>query len=159
MDEPWALDYVTHGGKPERVFMKPGDIVLYEGASTLHGRKDPLKGDSFTNIFFHFRSSSWLPKVQQKLDNYWQQRGAYTSVSGTQLTSLDLDAPKIERFLSSKDKCFPLRTRVDPLLIEGRFMELPAEDKYDPAFFSKKNTEEKSKIRGGFSSNRIQLEF
>ena len=89
MDEPWALDYVTHQNVPERVFMQPGDIVLYEGASMIHGRKvlgrifarvlyptglllratccagfkDPLRGDSFTNVFFHFRSEKWLPEV------------------------------------------------------------------------------------------------
>ena len=50
MDEPWALDYVTHEGVEERVFQTPGDIVLYEGASMMHGRKDALKGDQFTNI-------------------------------------------------------------------------------------------------------------
>lgn len=34
MDEPWALDYVTHEGVEERVYQTPGDIVLYEGASS-----------------------------------------------------------------------------------------------------------------------------
>ena len=43
MDEPWALDYVTHQGQHERYFMEPGDIALYEGASVMHGRADPLK--------------------------------------------------------------------------------------------------------------------
>jgi hypothetical protein len=63
MDKPWSLDYVTHQGKEEKVYMESGDIVLYEGASTLHGRKDALEGDQFTNVFFHFRSPKWYPLV------------------------------------------------------------------------------------------------
>jgi hypothetical protein len=66
MDKPWSLDYVTHQGVAEKVFMKSGDIVLYEGASMLHGRKDALEGDQFTNVFFHFRSPNWYPQVSTR---------------------------------------------------------------------------------------------
>lgn len=103
MDKPWALDYVTHQGKPERVFMKPGDIVLYEGASMLHGRKDALEGDQFTNVFFHFRSPNWLPAVQKKLDGYWDARRAFEDAAGGALTSLG-QAPPMQRHWASDDQ-------------------------------------------------------
>jgi len=34
--------------------MEPGDMVLYESHSILHGRPFPLKGRYFANIFIHF---------------------------------------------------------------------------------------------------------
>jgi len=34
--------------------MDPGDMVLYESHSLLHGRPFPLKGRYFANIFIHF---------------------------------------------------------------------------------------------------------
>jgi prolyl 4-hydroxylase len=34
--------------------MEPGDMVLYESGSLIHGRPFPLVGRSFANIFIHF---------------------------------------------------------------------------------------------------------
>jgi hypothetical protein len=111
--------------------MKPGDIVMYEGASTMHGRKDPLKGDQFTNIFFHFRTSKWLPAVTAKLDKYWDQRGEFERASGRHLTSLG-EADKLELHWKSSDQCMPIRSRTDPLMPYGHFMDLPPADTWDP---------------------------
>jgi prolyl 4-hydroxylase len=45
--------------------MEPGDMVLYESHSIIHGRPFPLKGRFFANIFIHFEpvyeESSELP--------------------------------------------------------------------------------------------------
>ena len=35
-------------------FMQPGDMVLYESHSVLHGRPFPLKGRYYANVFIHF---------------------------------------------------------------------------------------------------------
>jgi prolyl 4-hydroxylase len=35
--------------------MTPGDVVLYESHSVLHGRPFPLRGKYFANIFVHFK--------------------------------------------------------------------------------------------------------
>ena len=67
MDQPWGLDYVTHEGKEGSAMMLPGEVMLYESASGLHGRKTPLQGDEFTNIFYHFRSPNWEPQVLPSL--------------------------------------------------------------------------------------------
>lgn len=34
--------------------MAPGDMVLYESHSVIHGRPFPLKGKYFANVFVHF---------------------------------------------------------------------------------------------------------
>ena len=54
VDEPWPLEVYGHDGKATNVTMEPGDMVLYESHSVLHGRPFPLKGRFYANIFIHF---------------------------------------------------------------------------------------------------------
>jgi len=54
LDEPWPLEVYGHDGKAVNVTMEPGDMVLYESHSVLHGRPFPLKGRFVANIFIHF---------------------------------------------------------------------------------------------------------
>lgn len=54
VDEPWPLEVIGHDGKAHNVTMEPGDMVLYESHSVLHGRPFPLKGRYYANVFIHF---------------------------------------------------------------------------------------------------------
>ena len=81
VDEPWPLEVIGHDGKAHNVTMLPGDLVLYESHSILHGecisfdnhfrkylslltctpyfpmitgRPFPLKGRFMANVFIHF---------------------------------------------------------------------------------------------------------
>lgn len=54
VDEPWPIEVYGHDGKAYNVTMEPGDMVLYESHSVLHGRPFPLKGRFYANIFIHF---------------------------------------------------------------------------------------------------------
>ena len=54
LDEPWPLEVYGHDGKATNVTMEPGNMVLYESHSVLHGRPFPLKGRFMANIFVHF---------------------------------------------------------------------------------------------------------
>jgi len=54
VDEPWPLEVIGHDGKAYNVTMEPGDMVLYESHSVLHGRPFPLKGRFYANVFIHF---------------------------------------------------------------------------------------------------------
>lgn len=54
VDEPWPIEVYAHDGKAYNVTMEPGDMVLYESHSVLHGRPFPLKGRFYANIFIHF---------------------------------------------------------------------------------------------------------
>lgn len=53
-DEPWPIEVIGHDGFAYNVTMEPGDMVLYESHSVLHGRPFPLKGRFYANIFIHF---------------------------------------------------------------------------------------------------------
>jgi prolyl 4-hydroxylase len=54
VDEPWPIEVIGHDRKAHNVTMEPGDMVLYESHSILHGRPFPLKGRYFANLFVHF---------------------------------------------------------------------------------------------------------
>ena len=56
VDEEWPLEVYGHrnGGKAVNVTMKPGDMVLYESHSVIHGRPFPFRGKFFANLFVHF---------------------------------------------------------------------------------------------------------
>ena len=42
------------------------DLVLYESATIFHGRPIPFRGNSFVNLFVHFKTDDWI-EVEQKL--------------------------------------------------------------------------------------------
>lgn len=52
--EPWPLEVIGHDGIARNVTMEPGDMVLYESHSVMHGRPFPLKGKYYANVFIHF---------------------------------------------------------------------------------------------------------
>jgi hypothetical protein len=43
-----------HDGVARNVTMEPGEIILYESHSVIHGRPYPLAGRFFANVFLHF---------------------------------------------------------------------------------------------------------
>lgn len=44
INEPWPVEVISHDGRAHNVTMVPGDMVLYESHSVLHGRPFPLSG-------------------------------------------------------------------------------------------------------------------
>lgn len=50
VDEPWPIEVYAHDGKAYNITMEPGDMVLYESHSVLHGRPFPLKGRYYANV-------------------------------------------------------------------------------------------------------------
>jgi hypothetical protein len=54
VEEDWPLEVYDHDGVAHNVTMQPGDMVLYESHSVIHGRPFPLNGKYFANVFVHF---------------------------------------------------------------------------------------------------------
>lgn len=69
VEEDWFLEVYGHDGKATNVSMKPGDMILYESHSVIHGRPFPLNGKYYANVFVHFEpmgdtnSTDELPDV------------------------------------------------------------------------------------------------
>mmetsp|Transcript_26417 Transcript_26417/g.72641 ORF Transcript_26417/g.72641 Transcript_26417/m.72641 type:complete len:449 (+) Transcript_26417:137-1483(+) len=60
VDEPWPLEVYDRSGKAVNITMEPGDMILYESHSLIHGRPFPLKGRYMANVFIHFEPiESW----------------------------------------------------------------------------------------------------
>jgi prolyl 4-hydroxylase len=54
VDEDWPFEVIGHDGQAYNVTMKPGEMILYESHSILHGRPFSLQGRYYANVFVHF---------------------------------------------------------------------------------------------------------
>lgn len=52
--KPWPLEIEDHYYRKHEVFLRPGEMLLYESARLLHSRTTPFQGERFANIFCHF---------------------------------------------------------------------------------------------------------
>jgi prolyl 4-hydroxylase len=55
----WALDIMGHDGTWHKVYMEPGEILLYESASVLHGRNNPFLGKFYRSMFIHYKLKNY----------------------------------------------------------------------------------------------------
>jgi prolyl 4-hydroxylase len=55
----WALDVMGHDGNWHKVYMEPGEILLYESAAVLHGRDEPFKGNFYRGMFIHYKLKNY----------------------------------------------------------------------------------------------------
>ena len=60
--DDWALDFQTHNGDWEKVYLQPGQMVLYESAACSHGRNDRFEGTYYRNLFIHYTLTDWKLK-------------------------------------------------------------------------------------------------
>ena len=58
------MTVIDHHNKREKLYLKPGEMALYESAKILHGRQFPLDGDYFDNLFIHFTVTKDVTKYQ-----------------------------------------------------------------------------------------------
>ena len=50
----WALDLQDHEGNWQKVYLEPGQMLLYESAVCSHGRNKPFEGLFYRNFYCHF---------------------------------------------------------------------------------------------------------
>jgi len=65
VEEDWPIEVIGHDGKAHNITMEPGDMVLYESHSVLHGRPFALKGKFYANVFIHFEPLEPYAEQQQ----------------------------------------------------------------------------------------------
>lgn len=59
--QPWPVEVYSHDGQAHNVSMLPGDCVLYESHTVLHGRPFPLKGKFYVSINLPFSTTRTTP--------------------------------------------------------------------------------------------------
>lgn len=66
-DTSWPLIAYDHNNNMESIYMTDkDDLVLYESATIFHGRPIPFRGNSFVNLFVHFKTDDWI-EVENKI--------------------------------------------------------------------------------------------
>lgn len=57
--EDWPLHFQSHDGEWHKVYAEPGDMILYESATCMHGRPDRFKGTFYRNFYVHYKLRDW----------------------------------------------------------------------------------------------------
>jgi len=65
--EDWPLELYAHDGNAYNVTLSPGDMLLYEGHSIIHGRPFPFVGEYYANIYIHFEPIGYSIEQQQQI--------------------------------------------------------------------------------------------
>jgi prolyl 4-hydroxylase len=55
VDEEWYLNVEDYYNHKHEIALQPQCMVFYEGRNLLHGRAQPFEGDSYVNLFIHFK--------------------------------------------------------------------------------------------------------
>jgi len=64
--QPWALTTENKYDPPADHLLGDGhDVALYEAATLAHGRPEPLDGDVYANLFFHYAPHDWAEQVER----------------------------------------------------------------------------------------------
>ena len=75
MDKNWPLLVIDNQGNKRKVFLEPGEMILYESAKMPHGRQIPLEGEFYDNLFVHFcvadtEQEFYFQKISKYLDHH-----------------------------------------------------------------------------------------
>lgn len=54
----WPLYIEDHFYRGHEIMLKPGEMLLYEGARLAHGRPTPFEGESYANVFVHYKQKN-----------------------------------------------------------------------------------------------------
>ena len=63
VDEEWPLTVIDNKKERAKVFLKPGEMLLFESNKVPHGRQFPLNGDYFENLFVRFQPKALNSKT------------------------------------------------------------------------------------------------
>ena len=66
VEEPWPLEVYAHNGVSYNVTIEPGEMILYESHSVIHGRPFEMKGNFMANVFVHFEPNGHTLRHQEK---------------------------------------------------------------------------------------------
>jgi len=99
VDEPWPMEIYDHDGWAHNVTLEPGDMLLFESHSIIHGRPFPLKGRHYAMLFIHFEPTGHPLNhdIEAINDVNKQYKQALKDNQGGQSASLETLPPYILR--------------------------------------------------------------
>lgn len=78
-NEPWPIEIEDHDGVRHAVNLEPGEMLFYESASCLHGRRKVFHGKYYASIFVHFQpvdTNIWNYNIDDVINNvppFWRE--------------------------------------------------------------------------------------
>ena len=54
-NKPWPIEIEDHNGQRHAVSLNAGEMLFYESAACLHGRRQRLRGKYYASVFVHYR--------------------------------------------------------------------------------------------------------
>jgi hypothetical protein len=67
--EDWVLEVIGHDGIAVNLTVAPGEMILYESHSILHGRPYPLSGRYYANLFLHYEPVGYTQELMERLSS------------------------------------------------------------------------------------------
>ncbi|XP_023323666.1 uncharacterized protein LOC111697777 isoform X2 [Eurytemora carolleeae] len=80
---PWDFLVLNSDREVTRILLHPGEMILFESARLPHGRQDPLDGESYDNLFVHFRPVDWNSQDIESEIEKEQTYPTYASISSS----------------------------------------------------------------------------
>ena len=99
VEEDWPIEIYDHAGTAHNVTLQPGDMLLFESHSVIHGRPFAMKGNFYAMLFIHFEPTGQTA-LRQKDSIDEQYRQAVQDGVGGQSSSeqASMLPPYIRRF-------------------------------------------------------------
>jgi len=78
-NHPWPIEIEDHSGNLHAVNLEPGQMLFYESAKCLHGRRSLLRGRYYGSVFVHYRPVdrgiwTYAPEdVTKNVPSHWSQ--------------------------------------------------------------------------------------
>lgn len=72
----WPLQFKDHSGEWHELYGEPGEMILYESTTCLHGRPDVFQGNYFCNMFIHYKLKNYdfLETLENTKDTWYEER-------------------------------------------------------------------------------------
>jgi hypothetical protein len=71
-NHPWPIEIEDHDGELHAVNLEPGQMLFYESAACLHGRRQVLRGKYYASVFTHYQpvdSNIWDFNTEMVINN------------------------------------------------------------------------------------------
>jgi Ankyrin repeats (3 copies) len=69
VEEDWMLELIDHHGMAKNLTLVPGDMILYESHSIIHGRPYKLNGSYYANLFLQFEPLGYSMDLEQRIQS------------------------------------------------------------------------------------------
>ena len=104
-DDHWPLQVIGHDGIATNLTLQPGEMILYESHSVIHGRPYPLQAEYYANVFVHFEpvgyTAGLMMTEQEQEQNDPTQQASYASLKDVFQTLLHRSEPTVPAAPSS----------------------------------------------------------